>query len=307
MTNRIINKVSNSPLIILGGFIVSLLGLLLPLCVNDIYIKWTILIFFIIYLIILTVFVIKRYYDIMVFKRNILERFEKSSKQSSKELHKFYHNLRYYIAEVNNDKNITHKNFIKIVENLCNYLEAFYRNYLGDKVCICMKMIKTETMMNSDVMSWEVLTLGRGSTCDQSRRSSDDIPVKISENTDYQLVLSESSDNKNWFASPNLQKVVEEYRSRGEEFHNSRKLFLDSYKSTIVVPIRIKTDYVSKILTSDSSHTYHVIGFLCIDSMDTYDDIEQESNFLTSLEQAKAFGDSLYSLFEDYIIKQIEQ
>lgn len=263
------------------------------------------IVFVINYIIAVTIFVIKRYFSLSKIKRNIhLSYVNKLTQLSEKNRHIFNY-LKNDISYIQNKK-IDSDVFENIIKKCCTAINEYFDCYLGNKTCVCIKTIKTENILNEDIKTWEIRTLARSESTLQLRSDTDSHSSKVTENTDFELIISEGED---CFSTPNLPDTIEKFSKKGKTYKNSRSNFLDYYKSTIVVPIRIDTVKISSVLKDQVSEDYlekrkyHVLGFLCVDSMFTFDnDID---TFVSATEQAKAFADIMYHLLETFLVSQI--
>lgn len=261
--------------------------------------------FVIIYFVSLSVFVAKRFFSIRIITARIEDDYNKRIQNLSEINHGFFDTLKNEISDVNNCSSIDISTFEKVIVTCCSSLNNYFDYYLGNKNSVCIKRIKTETILDEDVHEWDIVTFGRSLSTKRHRGSKDYKSCKVKENTDFELILTGDED---YFASPNLNITVQKYKDNNLVFRNSRKNFLDHYQSTIVVPIRINMEKIASSLKqqmnySDEQHVFHVLGFLCIDSMQTYD--ENSVPFASAVEQAIAFADALYPLLEAYLVAQL--
>ena len=78
-------------------------------------------------------------------------------------------------------------------------------------------------------------------------------------------------------------------------YENTNVNYLNSYKSTIVVPIRIETE---KLYDIKNKNKYNVIGFLCVDSLSTDAFLSKQEKFNCNI--VKAFANNIYVLLGQY-------
>ena len=261
--------------------------------------------FVFLYIVVISIFVAKRYFSIKKITARIEDEYNQRIQTLSEINRGFFETLKNEIADVNNCSSIDIGTFEKVIVTCCTSLNSYFDHYLGNKNSVCIKRIKTETILNEDVHEWDIVTFGRSLSTKRHRSSKDYKSCKVKENTDFELILTGAED---YFASPNLNVTVQKYRDNNLLFRNSRKNFLEHYQSAIVVPIRINMEKIDPSLKqhmnySDEQHIFHVLGFLCIDSMQTYD--ENSIPFTSAVEQAIAFADAIYPLLEAYLVAQL--
>lgn len=230
----------------------------------------------------------------------------KQSRVSDK-LHSFYHNLRDYTSSFNNINYITIDNVKEKSINLCGYIAEFYkqlfRGYIDDyDISVCIKIIKSPSF-DEDYMDWEMETFARSINTQQGRKNIDFQPVKISENTDFQVIISPDYKDE-LFSFTDMRTIKEDFPKtyNNLQYKNSRgDDFINLYRSTIVVPIKINGKFVRRDLRNKMKKPDEknlILGFLCIDSMKTFTTQEEIDIFSLGIEYAKSLGDSLYLFFE---------
>lgn len=231
-------------------------------------------------------------------------------------IHQFHHNLRDYLNFLSNEEKLSRSAFIDKASLLCNQLEQIFTIALGaeERVSVCFKCIKSKSILNENNDEWELYTLARSVSTRSERLKydrQDRIPDTIVNNTDFRVIVSDEEKYKefNCFSCGDLDSYAEEFLLRYKtEFKNSHEN--PPYKSVIVVPIRIKSDSVSKIIKEsiNKKNYYNVIGFLCIDSEEKFIDSPKDFKFSTfnnCVQLACALGDSLYCFFESYFVNDI--
>ena len=204
-----------------------------------------------------------------------------------------------------------------------SYLDAALKPYidcmtklseiiLEKKGCICVKMIETQSLMDIDIKKWKIRTIARSQSTRSNRTKNDKMPVYVSENSDfYDIITGVSSKDEvrlDPFLVPDLQKLIKAWKISGRVYKNSTKDYLKRYKSTMVFPIATERENVSKIISAsinNSSAYYHVIGFLCWDSKEVFE--EDDEDFSSVAELLSSFADILYPLLESYMVKQLQQ
>lgn len=221
-----------------------------------------------------------------------------------KYLHNCEHNIRDNMGF--RDEDISNRFFfLNLCKSICNDTQSVIASLLDDdKVSVSIKRIITDEFIDTNYLEWQVETIARCSKSD-SKRDHDKSPKYISENSYLEIIVSPDYVDT-VFVSPNLTNIANDFiKEYNKQYTNSTKNYLKYYKSTIVVPIRIEASKIcSELGTLPSSLQYYVIGFLCIDSLRTYDDSQL---FYAAAEFSKTIADSIYKLFEKNIIAVINK
>lgn len=159
-------------------------------------------------------------------------------------------------------------------------------NLLGKKINVCIKRVVPKQNDN-DMINWSVKTEVR--YCPkfyQKRKEKDNELIPIKGNTDFEDIAK----GKSFFASGNLPDL----QAKGK-YHNTNPTYGIYYKSAMSLPIRC-------VIHSDDIGTddkFHIIGFLCLDSLEVSPEWEREDNFIFSM--TALFADSLYILMRESI------
>lgn len=283
------------------GSIASIIGLF----TGNIYLKIFGAVFIVGYIIFITIFFIKRYLSIKEIHQSISDEYAQRLQGLSEANRNIFDALKNETADIKNGKGIDTSSFEKVIATCCTTLNAYFDSYLGSGNSVCIKRIKTESILSEDVHEWDIVTFGRSILTMKKRSTNDHQSCKVKDNTDFEMILTGEAD---YFASPNLNITDQKYKAKNKIFKNSHEDFLNYYQSTIVVPIRINMARVSgKLLPhmkyAEDQHIYHVLGFLCVDSMETYS--EDSVVFAGAVEQTIAFADALYPLIESFLIAQL--
>lgn len=292
------------------GFISAIITIILFITENKTF-RMILYIIVLIYILFIVTYIIFTIFSTDKAKKKIYASFLIKHQNSAEKLHSFYHNLRNYTSSIYSKENIVANDIKEINVNICNYIAEFYRqlfkDYLNNSdVFVCLKTIKPKTIFDSDYMNWEMETIARNISSSESRKKADNKPVKISENTDFQVIISDKYDDE-LFAFADMRTIQEDFPKayNNLQYNNSRKDFLQYYKSTIVVPIKIDGSYISKDLKNmidKPNEKNFILGFLCIDSLKTFTTQEELDIFVIGTEYAKAIGDSLYLFFEKVLL-----
>lgn len=253
----------------------------------------------------ITIFLVKRFLSIQKIHETISSEYDKRLQSLSETSRNIFDTLKNETADIRNGKGIDTASFEKVIATCCTTLNTYFDCFLGNENSVCIKRIKTETILNEDVHEWDIVTFGRSILTRKKRSTNDHQSCKVKDNTDFEMILTGEAD---YFASPNLSITDQKYKQKNKIFKNSHEDFLKYYQSTIVVPIRINMARVSSKLLphmkyTEDQHIYHVLGFLCIDSMEIYS--EDSVAFASAVEQTIAFADALYPLLESFLIAQL--
>ena len=130
-------------------------------------------------------------------------------------IHDHYHDLRNYIVSTEPNANESQRQVKLVSQSICNSLVEFYRslflNYLsGYDVCVCIKLLNTEDLSEDNYLQWRLETLERSSSTKRARRRNDNKEVKVSENSDFQIILSDKFENT-LYSCPDMRKIKTEF------------------------------------------------------------------------------------------------
>lgn len=293
------------------GFIADAVTIFLVFATENTIFRHAISIVAIIYMVIIIGYMVKSLFDTDRAEQELNRSYMSSQIKLSMQTHSYFHNLRNYIASISLEKTKTYEDTQEKCKSICNYITEFYNTLFekclnGSNISTCIKLIKPESIFDENYLNWQMTTIARSTSTVQKRNNIDDIPVSISANTDFQIVISEKYQD-DLFSFADMTHIKQDFwDTYGIAYQNSRgDKFLDYYRSTIVVPIKIDGRYASGILksyTKNSDQRSFVLGFLCMDSMKTFETDEEKAMFALGVEYAKAIGDSLYTLFEKILI-----
>ena len=185
---------------------------------------------------------------------------------------------------------------LKGLDNLCSSL-SIQAN--GKVVCGCIKSIIPCSSDEDKYTGATVKTFVRSANTDSSRKSLDidnsETP-KFFFNTDFRSIIQgEERTNHDVFYRQNLIEYDKELHKLGKQYDNTTPHWSDRYKAAIVAPIRIAN---SRLHYSSQKTKYDIIGFLCIDSMDTNIFTEAQRENFTYL--VKAFSSIFYNIMSKY-------
>lgn len=258
----------------------------------------------------LGIYVVRSIFNTSYAQIQLEREYSRRNRNVAARLHKFFHNLTNITASVSTLNILKYEDIVDKYQNLCDYLAEFYKSlfneYLGENtVSVCIKLVQTEMIFDENYMAWSMETIARSASTMQTRSSIDTKPVKISENTDFQVILSDKYKDE-LFAICDMRNIEEDFlRTYNMRYENSRgDDFLEYYQSTIVLPIKTDGKYISEELKSKKVQGKRsiILGFLCIDSMKAFETEEEKNIFSVGVEYTKSFADALYPLFEKVLI-----
>lgn len=140
-------------------------------------------------------------------------------------------------------------------ETLLNELCEIFKKITGEDINACIKLI-TDDCCSTKTFYRSTINENRNY---RKRKSRDlDKTVPFAKNTDFDIIVN---NNEDYFYVSDLN----EYK-RKNIYSNSNEDYKEYYNGTIVVPIKISTDCIHFCTQSSE---YHLIGFLCVDSMST--------------------------------------
>lgn len=212
--------------------------------------------------------------------------------------------------DIENEEVGTYRHLNNILQPISEHLSQLSQIVIGDKSCICIKMLEVASLMNEDSDNWQIVTLARSSSTNSRRVKNDDNPIPISKNSDFKIILKgDDPFYSTQFAVPSLPELIDRWEKANRNYENSTESYLDKYSSTIVIPIKTQTDLVSEALKREinintQSH-YHIIGFLCWDSKNTY--LNDRERFEELTELLESFACNLYPLLENYLMLLINK
>lgn len=186
----------------------------------------------------------------------------------------------------------TYKTQISIIlTHLCSMMEK----YCGQKMSACIKLI---THPEANIEDITLNTLCRSNTSESNRGTYESTNKKINliDNTDFLYIIDPNNDsNLNYFYKGNLIDYDKELRKNGKRYKNSNDNWKNDYVGTIVVPIQIEN---KRLYDSASEDSFHIIGFLCIDSKSPSAFLKRQET--SNVDMLKSFADIIYILLSQY-------
>ena len=185
-------------------------------------------------------------------------------------LHRATHMLRdsfYHLALLKNRNLLKYNDILNecssISTRLVDIIQSLLSNYVREDVYVCLKLVNPPTgfylSKENDTENSSVYTFCRSSNTPIERYHSDAIPVPVINNTAFRMILLDEADS---FAVSDLMKYDKQIRNGGDArgYQNTTERWDRFYRSTIVVPIRIRAELLG---IGDSG--YDLLGFLCAD------------------------------------------
>lgn len=231
-----------------------------------------------------------------------------SFKKCAEELHKHFHNMRDVLCSYKTSSDFDSDYFEQILRNVCTEIEvAFSKIWEHEKISVCIKRIIVDDNMQEDFTQWRIETMARSIGTKQDRNLHNKEPVLIANNSDFKVIIDPQYGDS-VFTCMDLTKVKETFLDTyKEEYRNSTEDYIKYYKSTIIAPIRVRTSKMNKGINAPWTNkiSYHILGFLCIDTEEVFSDGVEL--FDTGIELAKALADILYKLVELSILPSTKQ
>lgn len=185
-----------------------------------------------------------------------------------------------------------------MLDELCKIIKSL----TDQEVSACIKIIVPENG-NDEIRlkDAKVKTFVRSRNTDSGRQNNAEcseykrIP-KIMDNSDFRDILDPDSPTKKaYFYKKSLIEYAEEEKKHDRSYDNTTKNWEKYYRSAIVVPIRIKHEY---LYFSNKDKYYHVIGFLCVDSLSEDAFLEKQERY--NVNMVKAFAAEAYVILSKY-------
>lgn len=300
------DAILDSPFMKVFELFISIFGLIISFFSDIIWLRIVTIALFSISIICATVYIVKNYFSV----RRAKFGFDFQTSERLVRMHQCFHGFRNYTLQVDYSKSeaMDKEKFESILHIICDDIEKSLEDMYDTATppCVCVKQIKPNSLTSTDFNKWQLETICRSRNTKQIRNNIDTQPVLVEENTDFKIILSGAADS-GFFASNNLCKTEEIFRKDHKEFRNSRTDYKEYYLSTVVVPIRASFNLVSpqvKSIYKKTKADYHVFGFLCVDSMETFSD--DSARFKSVIEITKCYADTFYPMCEKYFLQQLE-
>lgn len=244
----------------------------------------------------------------------------KKAKNIAEHLHRFQHEMRnrLFEAKLETIKNrpSNHVEFYSRIslmcKELCDIINDFLKEKTGKNFSICIKLLQNydlESTGSCELCTYTLCRAGKDAhqrTEHAVRRyasshrvvNEHDLFFPISKNSALMCLLGETAyGNKTDFSCSNLWmlKIINKILKR-PPYLNSNRDYHKFYKSTVVVPIRIKSGYFANNEFGNidfNSSDYITAGFLCLDYRFSMSGALRDELAV----YMKSFADSFFALF----------
>lgn len=296
------------------GFGASILTLGLAIYTKNEHVKTVLAILAMFYIIIVVSYIVKSLFNVNRAIRELKQSNFNSNIHIADAMHNYYHNLRDYTSSVYSTEELTIKDVKESCKNICGYIGEIYKTIFGscledNNISVCIKLIKTESMFDENYMNWEMETIARNAATVQGRFKNDKKTVKIANNSDFQIIISDKY-NDDLFSSADMRNIKNDFlQTHKIEYKNSRVDFIKYYRSTIVVPVKIDCTHISKkfaVQLKKKDEKSFILGFLCIDSMKVFETLYEKELFSLGVSYSRSIADSLYLFFEKVLLCHLE-
>lgn len=297
-------KIVNNPFVVLLTYLLSIVSFF-NISIDNLLICLIFRSFIALYLILLTFFICRRYFSIKRFKNNLVAKINSDSAEINKLLLQFTKTVIESSLKVRKKKNIDYDHFKSIVKNICSLIQKIICKISGQEFSVCIKIFSLNELLETDYANMSTVTIARESKDFIERSAHDHQKQSIATNTSFKSLLA--TGDLLW-SCPDLTKLDPE-KIKGSSYQNPDNNYRNFYKSTTVTPIRTKIENVDRNIIDYSNNCdrveYHYLGFLCIDSCQTFK--EDEAFFEQLFPILILMGDALYPLLENYLINKIER
>lgn len=230
---------------------------------------------------------------------------------SSKQFHKLTHESRdlyydtlhvYKIGQLNVEglTNLYTSKLTCILDVLCDTL----KKHTTKDVSACIKLIRYNDSEETINKNAKIETFCRSVNSSTNRGEYESThEIILSENTDFLEIIDENIE-KNYFYQPSLSAYDKALKENNKSYENTNNNWSEYYEGVIVVPIRIET---KKLYHIKRNNSYHIIGFLCVDSKSTDAFTKKLENYYVEI--VKSFSDIIYILLGQYkhFLKKLNQ
>ncbi len=187
----------------------------------------------------------------------------------------------------------------KILDNLCE----IFKVYTGQEINACIKLISSDennpSLDNINVENATVYTFVRSSNITAERENSaENGPALLKENTDFYFIISPPDfyKGREYFYEKNLHEFRDKLsKKHNMTYNNTNKNYWDFYRGVIVTPIRISH---KNLHFTETENNYHIIGFLCVDTMSTNAFISENKNQFINI--INSFASIIYLILNKY-------
>ena len=194
---------------------------------------------------------------------------------------------------------------------LTDCIETIANSILGCPVCICIKLVDPDNLIDNDYKNWHLRTIARSGSTRSERKQNDAVPDLVRENTDFCSILERNANNKvvvDGFISYDLDETKEVMKANGSEYRNSHKNF--KYKATVVYPIQFKTsslpkDVLQSLYNNEPLNPVFIAGFLCLDTEKSFSN--EKELFDKAAVLLRFYCDSLAPIIKIYSLSRMKK
>lgn len=239
-----------------------------------------------------------------------------SRKQKKKSINKYSPVSNFYLdllhqqavtlVQIKN-RNVDDEEFFKsCLLNFCQLIHDKLNRLLNTDFAVCIKSICLKDTSSIEVNEWKTKTEARIASNNLIRRSARDNEYqRVVDNTSFFNIVKE---NLLSWAAFDIEEVSKQLEECGQHYKNPDQDFRRYYKSTIVIPIVQKYENIpSELKTKLNIHsetTHHYLGFLCLDTEESFTSKEDEI-FQAAINLALPLGELLYQVFSEKILLEI--
>lgn len=181
-----------------------------------------------------------------------------------------------------------------VLDDLCEVLNSFTEK----KICACVKLFtytEDEEIIDKNYSKLVTFCRSRNSSTNRNNYvSRNKKEIFLKDNTDFRDIVDDEKE-KDYFYEADLKKYDEELKKIGEKYRNTNDNWEQYYRGTIVVPIQIE---FKRLYHQKKNDSYHLIGFVCVDSLDT--DAFKEEQEKYNVDIVKAYADLIYVFLDEY-------
>ena len=305
-----IEKINNHPWVVFGLNILSVLGFIISIAVENTVVKIVACCVFGLAAVIIAVLYLSRKYSAEKTKAELYNTFNENRQNTSITINDLVGHLTALGLQIKSTKQMSVQAYENICRSICQEIRNTLKTIYGENMNVCIKMIATDSVMDKDYTGWKTRTLARDCDKYSERTKRDNIQQDVCNNTSF-LELLDPKRGDVVFSSPNIKDTVRKYKEANIEYRNPNTDYEKFYTSTIVCPIACETKYVSPTIVAcaeqmgNRDSKYHVLGFLCIDS--EHDFSNERTPFIALTYDCRSIGTALYAMFENRIINEIDQ
>lgn len=305
-----IEKVNNNPWVVLGLNILSVIGFIISIAVENIVVKLVACGIFGLVIIIVVILYCCRKFSAEKIRAEMYNTFNINRKNTSTTINDLVVHLTTLGLQIKSTPQMSAQQYKNNCKSICQKIRTTLTTIYGQNINVCIKMIVTDSVMDQEYTDWKTQTLARDCDKYSERTKLDNVHQAVCDNTSF-LELLDPKRGDVAFSSANIKDTVRKYKEASIEYRNPNKEYAKFYTSTIVCPIACETEDVSPTIVACAEQMgnidtkYHVVGFLCIDSEHDFSD--EMTPFVALMYDCRSISTALYAMFENRIINEIEQ